>query len=73
MFYNGNMKNERAAVVLRLSPSWFRFGSFEILARKGEKAELRQLMDFVIKESFPHILEMNKDSFEVLARTNPAI
>ena len=35
-FYNGRMKNEKAAVVLRLAPTWFRFGSFEILTRNEE-------------------------------------
>jgi hypothetical protein len=25
IFYNGRLKNERGAVVLRLAPSWFRY------------------------------------------------
>jgi hypothetical protein len=57
MFYNGRMKYEKAAVVLRLAPTWFRFGSFEILARNQEFEELRQLVDFVLKDRFPHALE----------------
>lgn len=32
-FYNGRMKYEPAAVVLRLAPTWFRIGSLEILAK----------------------------------------
>ena len=32
-FYNGRMKLEPCAVVLRLAPSWFRIGSLEILSR----------------------------------------
>merc|ERR1719234_1142661 len=32
MFYDGRMKMEPCAVVLRIAPTWFRFGSFEILA-----------------------------------------
>lgn len=32
-FYNGTPKREPTAVVLRLSPSWFRIGSLEILAK----------------------------------------
>ncbi|KAF4087773.1 hypothetical protein AMELA_G00074410 [Ameiurus melas] len=35
-FYNGSVRRERGAVVLRLAPSWFRIGSLEILARTGE-------------------------------------
>lgn len=30
MFYSGNPMEEKASVVLRISPSFFRFGSFEI-------------------------------------------
>lgn len=29
-YYNGNIRMEHAAVVLRISPSFLRFGSFEI-------------------------------------------
>jgi uncharacterized protein YdiU (UPF0061 family) len=34
--YNGQPIYERASVVLRLSPTWFRIGSLEILAKQGE-------------------------------------
>lgn len=30
-FYNGRIQLERAAVVLRLAPTWFRIGSLQIL------------------------------------------
>ena len=36
IFYDGRVKNERGAVVMRLAPSWFRFGSFEILAEEAD-------------------------------------
>ena len=68
MFYDGNLKMERGAVVLRLAPSWFRFGSFEILALQGENETLRQLFDFVIENNFPHIKEANPDSEDVSDR-----
>ena len=55
-FYNGKIRNERAAIVLRLAPSWFRIGSFELLARDGEVSLLKQLSDFVIKNYFPELL-----------------
>ncbi|XP_055340048.1 protein adenylyltransferase SelO, mitochondrial-like [Paramacrobiotus metropolitanus] len=51
-FYDGHMKTERAAVVLRLAPSWFRIGSLEILARNGEHDELKQLVEFVLQHYF---------------------
>ncbi|XP_052757662.1 protein adenylyltransferase SelO, mitochondrial-like [Galleria mellonella] len=55
IYYNGNPRRERAAVLLRLAPSWFRFGSLEILSKSGELTVLRQLVDFIIKEYFPDI------------------
>jgi uncharacterized protein YdiU (UPF0061 family) len=47
-FYNGFPKTERAAVVLRLAPSWFRFGSLEILAHNRELTSLKKLLDFIL-------------------------
>ncbi|KAK2531258.1 hypothetical protein Q9966_008598 [Columba livia] len=35
-FYDGNIRKERGAIVLRLAKSWFRIGSLEILAHAGE-------------------------------------
>ncbi|XP_053118339.1 protein adenylyltransferase SelO-like isoform X3 [Hemicordylus capensis] len=64
-FYNGNIKKERGAIVLRVSKSWFRIGSLEILAHSGELDLLRTLVDFVIDEHFPTI-DMN-DSNRYLA------
>jgi len=63
MFYDGRVKNERGAVVLRLAPSWFRFGSFEILKMNEEFDELKQLADFVLANSFPHIVETGEDGY----------
>ncbi|XP_062983977.1 protein adenylyltransferase SelO-like isoform X3 [Elgaria multicarinata webbii] len=54
-FYNGNVKKERGAIVLRAAKSWFRIGSLEILAHSGELDLLRGLLDFVIDEHFPFI------------------
>ncbi|XP_078283720.1 protein nucleotidyltransferase YdiU-like isoform X2 [Rhinoraja longicauda] len=54
-FYNGNVKNEKGAIVLRVAKSWFRFGSLEILAYSGEIELLRKLVDFVIEQHFPFI------------------
>ena len=51
-FYNGTIIREKAAVVLRLAPSWFRFGSFEILAENNELDLMASLLDFVIDNYF---------------------
>ena len=55
IFYNGNVKYERGAVVMRLASSWFRFGSFEILTQNQELEQLRQLADVVLETVFPQI------------------
>jgi len=50
-FYNGFPKTEKAAIVLRLAPSWFRFGSLEILAHNKELTSLKKLLDFTLTVS----------------------
>lgn len=47
---------ERGAIVLRLSPSWIRFGSFEYFFHTNRHKELETLADFLLRESFPHLL-----------------
>ena len=55
MFYNGNARAEAGAIVCRVAPSFIRFGNFEILAARGDRALLQQLVDFTIARDFPHI------------------
>ena len=50
-FYNGYPITERAAIVLRLAQSWFRFGSLQILTRNKEFDSLKKLVDFIINVS----------------------
>ncbi|XP_066441752.1 protein adenylyltransferase SelO-like isoform X2 [Eleutherodactylus coqui] len=54
-FYNGNVKKEQGAVVLRVAKSWFRIGSLEILSNSGEFHSLREVVYFIINEHFPAI------------------
>ena len=52
---------EKGAIVLRVSPSWIRFGTFEYFAHKKRYAELEALADYAIAESYPHLMgELNK-------------
>jgi uncharacterized protein YdiU (UPF0061 family) len=44
---------ETAAVLVRLAPSFVRFGSFEILAARNDTAALRTLADYAIDRFFP--------------------
>ncbi|KAI9106159.1 hypothetical protein DFS34DRAFT_699721 [Phlyctochytrium arcticum] len=47
---------ETGAVVLRVAPTWVRFGSFEIFLARGDIDRMRSLADWVIKHHFPEIL-----------------
>jgi uncharacterized protein YdiU (UPF0061 family) len=44
---------ETAAIVVRLAPSFVRFGSFEIFAARGENDAIRILADYVIDRFYP--------------------
>ena len=49
-------KWESGAIVLRLSPSWIRFGSFEYFYHAKKFKELEALANYTIQESFPHLV-----------------
>jgi uncharacterized protein YdiU (UPF0061 family) len=53
MFYDGHPAPEPGAVVCRVSPSFVRFGNFQIHAAHHEIEPLRRLADYVIREFFP--------------------
>jgi len=53
---------EKGAIVLRLSPTWVRFGTFEYYYATGEHSKLKELADYVIDESF-HYLKNSEDMY----------
>lgn len=74
MFYDGNPKQEPGAVVCRVSPSFIRFGSFEIFTARQDYDTLRKLLDFTIRNDFPHLGEPGRETYitwfrEVCKRT----
>jgi len=46
---------EKGAIVLRLSPTWVRFGTFEYFHAKGGFDKVQKLADYVVEESFSHL------------------
>ena len=48
-------KIETAAMVMRASESWIRFGSFEFFAHHKMPEQLEALAKYVINESYPHL------------------
>lgn len=55
MFYDGHPEMEPGAVVCRTSPSFIRFGNFEILSARKEYDLLEQLLRYTIQNDFPEL------------------
>ena len=66
IMYDGNPKDERIAIITRIAPTFFRFGSLEIIKeldpitqRSGSSAGNYQigkvLLDYIIEVYYPHI------------------
>ena len=52
MFYDGNPRPEPGAIVCRVSPSFVRFGNFQIFSANRENEVLKTLADYVIRNHF---------------------
>ncbi len=63
VLYNGNPEYEKGAVVCRVSPSFIRFGNFEILAARDYKNTLKTLTDYTIKYFYPHLGDPSKETY----------
>ncbi len=63
VMYNGNAAYEKGAVVCRISPSFIRFGNFEIFASRNDSDTLRTLADYTIRHFFPQIKAKGKESY----------
>ena len=55
MFYDGNARYEPGAVVCRVSPSFIRFGNFQIFTARGDIENLQRLIDYTITTDFPEL------------------
>lgn len=74
MLYDGNQAYEKGAIVSRVSPSFLRFGNYEIFAARGDHKNLKKLVDYTIKQHFSHLGKPSKESYiqlfnEVMERT----
>jgi serine/tyrosine/threonine adenylyltransferase len=61
MFYNGDAKPEPGAIVCRVSPSFIRFGNFELPTSRGDTKLLEQLVQFCIARDFPHLKDRGEN------------
>jgi uncharacterized protein YdiU (UPF0061 family) len=57
MFYSGDPRPEKGAIVARVAPTFIRFGNFEIMAASGELENLKALADYVIRHHYPELGE----------------
>ncbi|CAA6813763.1 MAG: Selenoprotein O and cysteine-containing homologs [uncultured Sulfurovum sp.] len=48
---------EKGAIVLRVSPSWVRFGTFEYFSHSENYDDLKELANYAINECYPHLNE----------------
>ncbi|GAB1609313.1 protein adenylyltransferase SelO, mitochondrial-like [Argonauta hians] len=66
IFYSGNPIHEKCTIVLRIAPTFLRFGSFEIFKGEdevthrsgpstGNKQLLLEMLDYVVKSFYPQI------------------
>ena len=62
VLYNGNPAYEKGAIVCRVSPSFLRFGSYEILAARKDYKTLKTLVDYTLKHFYPEC-EPNKNGY----------
>ncbi len=63
MFYNGNPKQEKGAIVSRVAESFLRFGNYQMLMARGETDNLKMLVDFTIKNYFSHLGDPSKETY----------
>ena len=55
VMYNGNAAHEKGAIVCRVSPTFIRFGNFEIFASRREIDTLKKLTDYTIDQFYPEL------------------
>lgn len=63
VLYDGNPAYEKGAIVARISPSFLRFGSFEIFAARKDVTNLKVLVDYTIKHHFAHLGKPSKENY----------
>lgn len=63
VLYNGNPAYEKGAIVSRVSPSFLRFGNFEIFAARNDTKNLKTLTDYTINHHFPNLGKPSKETY----------
>jgi len=63
VLYDGHPDYEKGAIVCRVSPTFLRFGSYEIHSSRKDYNTLKTLVDYTITHHFPEIISRNKEGY----------
>ena len=63
VLYDGNSAYEKGAIVSRISPSFLRFGNFEVFAARNDLKNLKILTDYTIKHHYSHLGAPSKETY----------
>jgi uncharacterized protein YdiU (UPF0061 family) len=63
VLYDGNPAYEKGAIVSRVSPSFLRFGNYEIFTARKDVKNLKVLVDYTIKHHFSHLGNPSKENY----------
>ena len=63
MLYDGNADYEKGAIVSRVSPTFIRFGNFELFAARKDVKNLKKLADYTIKHFYPGIGKLSNETY----------
>jgi len=63
VLYDGNPEYEKGAIVCRVSPTFLRFGSYEIHSSRKDYNTLKTLVNYTISHHFPKITTQNKEGY----------
>jgi len=63
VLYDGHPDYEKGAIVCRVSPTFIRFGSYEIHASRKDYNTLKTLVDYTITQHYPEIKTRDKEGY----------
>jgi uncharacterized protein YdiU (UPF0061 family) len=63
VMYNGNPAYEKGAIVSRISPSFLRFGNYQIFAARNDLKNLKTLVDYTIKHHYSYLGKPSKETY----------
>lgn len=69
---SGALMRTPGAVLCRIAPSFLRFGSFELPARRGEVAVVRCLADYCLRHLRPYLMSLDQE-VDSSVRTSPSL